>query len=182
MSERQARLNRKTAPAPQKQKKSGGSIALTVAAILIAAGVAGVGGYAVWDKIGPEPPVVTTVADIAAERGITPEELIERVGIDGITPETDYTEINNKITIAGYAALEEKTTDELKKEFGIEPLSDDTLWTEATLKVPMSKVAEQSGMSFEDFASQNALPDTIKADTTYEDAMNIMQESATPAE
>ncbi len=178
MSERQAKLNRKSAPAPEKQKRDKFGIVTTIAAVVIAIGVAAAGGYAVWDKIGPEPPVVTTVADIAAEYGITAEELIQKVGMEGITPETESSEFNSKLTIDGYAKLEDKTAEQLKAEMGIESLSDDTLWQEASMKVPMGKVAEQSGTTFEEFATQNALPETITAQTTYEDAMKIMQETA----
>ncbi len=181
MSERQAKLNRKSAPAPEKQKRDKFSIITTVAAVILAAGVAGLGGYAVWDKIGPEPPVVTTVADVAADYGITAEELIEKVGIEGLTPESESSELSDKLTVEGYANLENKDINELKAEYGIEDLPNDMLWQEASNKMPMGKFAEQNGMSFEEFASQNGLPEGITAETTMEDAMKIMQESTAEA-
>lgn len=187
MSERQAKLNRKTETKKETVKNPKKTLETAVCVVIIAA-VAGLGVYASWDKIKPaagtENAQITdaaqqtqTVADIAETEGKTVEELLAECGLDssGLTAESDATEFYAKLTIDGFAKSENKTAAELKKEYGIESLPDDTLWQEAQMKVPMSKIAEQNGKTFAEFAEESGLPAEITESTTYEDAIKILQ-------
>lgn len=190
MSEKQAKLKRKQTQTEEiKKEKNPKKIALTIAMIVIAAAIAGTGGYASWQKIKDSLPASTatdtaadaqapaTVATIAEQNGTTAEELLKKCGMEdsGLTAESSAEEFTQKLTIAGYAGMEDKSADDLKKEYGLEKEPDDELWSDAMMKVKMSKIAEQNGSSFEDFAKNNGLPAEITADTTYGDAMTIMQ-------
>ncbi len=193
MSEKQAKLKRKATQTEEiKKEKNPKKVALTIAMVVIALAIAGTGGYASWQKIKASLPAstatdtadsqqtVSTVATIAEQNGITAEELLKKCGMEdsGLTADSSAEEFSAKLTVAGYAGMEDKTADELKKEYGLEGESDDELWSDAMMKVKMSKIAEQSGSSFEDFAKNNSLPAEITADTTYGDAMTIMQNAA----
>lgn len=193
MSEKQAKLKRKATQTEEiKKEKNLKKVALTIAMVVIALAIAGTGGYASWQKIKASLPAstatdaadsqqtVSTVATIAEQNGITAEELLKKCGMEdsGLTADSSAEEFSAKLTVAGYAGMEDKTADELKKEYGLEGESDDELWSDAMMKVKMSKIAEQSGSSFEDFAKNNSLPAEITADTTYGDAMTIMQNAA----
>lgn len=188
MSERQAKLNRKTKTEQKETVKNPKKTLETVVCVVIIAAVAGLGVYASWDKIKPAVGTETTqttdseqqtqtVADIAESEGITAEELLEKCGLadSGLTGESDATEFYAKLTVEGFAKSEGKTAAELKAEYGIESVSDDTLWQEAQMKVPMSKIAEQNGQSFADFAEASGLPEEITESTTYEEAIKILQ-------
>lgn len=193
MSEKQAKLKRKATQTEEiKKEKNPKKVALTIAMVVIALAIAGTGGYASWQKIKASLPAstatdaadsqqkVSTVSTIAEQNGITAEELLKKCGMEdsGLTADSSAEEFSAKLTVAGYAGMEDKTADELKKEYGLESESDDELWSDAMMKVKMSKIAEQSGSSFEDFAKNNSLPAEITADTTYGDAMTIMQNAA----
>lgn len=194
MSEKQAKLKRKATQTEEiKKEKNPKKVALTIAMVVIALAIAGTGGYASWQKIKASLPAastatdaadsqqtVSTVATIAEQNGITAEELLKKCGMEdsGLTADSSAEEFSAKLTVAGYAGMEDKTADELKKEYGLEGESDDELWSDAMMKVKMSKIAEQSGSSFEDFAKNNSLPAEITADKTYGDAMTIMQNAA----
>ena len=191
MSEKQAKLKRKAAqPEEIKKEKNPKKVIATIAMIVIAAAIAGTGGYASWQKIKDSLPAssatdtaaadtqtAATVATIAEQNGMTAEELLKKCGMEdsGLTAESSADEFSQKLTVAGYAGMEDKSADELKKEYGLENEPDDELWSEAMMKVKMSKIAEQNSSSFEDFAKNNGLPEGITADTTYGEAMTIMQ-------
>lgn len=196
MSEKQAKLKRKATQTEEiKKEKNPKKVALTIAMVVVALAIAGTGGYASWQKIKASLPAstatdaadsqqtVSTVSTIAEQNGITAEELLKKCGMEdsGLTADSSAEEFSAKLTVAGYAGMEDKTADELKKEYGLESESDDELWSDAMMKVKMSKIAEQSGSSFEDFAANNSLPAEITADTTYGDAMTIMQNAAASA-
>ena len=192
MSEKQAKLKRKSAQTEEiKKEKNPKKVIAAIAMIVIAAAIAGTGGYASWQKIKDSLPASTasdtaadtqtaaTVATIAEQNGTTAEELLKKCGMEdsGLTADSSAEEFSQKLTVAGYAGMEDKSADDLKKEYGLESESDDELWSEAMMKVKMSKIAEQNGSSFEDFAKNNSLPEEITADTTYGDAITIMQNS-----
>ncbi len=193
MSERRAKRNRKEA-ATEVKKKSGApskAIANIVVSVVIAA-VAAVGIYASYNKIKSEAPVSTaaagqqtqTVADLAEEKGIPAEELLKKCGMTdaGLTAESDANDMYAQFTIDSFAKYEDKTADELKAEYGIESLDNGTNWQEAQMSAKMGKIAEMSGMSFEEFAEQNGLPAEITKDTTYQGALEIMQAQAQTAD
>ncbi|MDD6734981.1 MAG: hypothetical protein PUE13_01560 [Clostridiales bacterium] len=192
MSERQAKLKRKTQEKEEiKKPKNGKKIAIDIAVVLVVAAVAGVGGYASWQTIKANRPTETasadtgetqtqTVATVAESKGTTAEELLAKCGLEdsGLTAESTAQELYAAFTVDGYAKFEDKTSEELKKEYGLEDVKDDELWSEASLKMKMSKVAEIEGKTFEEFAKENSLPAEITADTTYSEAMEIMQNAA----
>lgn len=201
MSERQAKLNRKTKSEKAEIKKSPKKTLETAVCVVVIAAVAGLGVYASWDKVkagiasntssqqtqtadNTSSQQTQTVADIASGKETTADELLKKCGLEssGLTGESDASEFYAKLTIDGFAKFDDKTSDELKKEYGIESLSDDTLWQDAQMKVPMSKIAEQNGQSFEDFAKQNNLPSEITEATTYEDAIKALQNQQQNAE
>ncbi len=187
MSERQAKKNRKELSEIKtevKQTNPKKVISNIVTAAVIAA-VAALGVYATWDKIAPSLTASNeqtqvesqTIAEFAESQGTTADELLQKCGMTdlGLTGESDITEMQSKFTIESYAKFLDMTAEELKAENGIEDLANDTNWQEATMKIPMSKVAEQTGVTFEEFAKQNGLPEEITAEMTQEEAMNILQ-------
>lgn len=187
MSERRAKRERKAqvAEAPV-QKKNPKRVIANVVIVLVVAAIAALGGWAAYDKIKAELPASTdaetqvtstTVAQLAEAEGITAEELLEKCGMteSGLTGESTQEEFFALLTVENYAGYMGKTADELKAENGIEDVANDTLWQEAQMQIPMSKVAEQYGVSFEEFAEQNGLPEAITADMTQGQAMAIMQ-------
>lgn len=190
MSESRAKRERK---AQQNQvkvapKKNPMEIIISVVAVLLVVAVAGLGGYAVKDDIMallPEKPQpqIETIADYAESVETTTEELLAKCGMEdlGLTAESDINELYEKFTIDSYAKFTDTDAATLKAIYGIEDLADDTLWNEAQMKMPMYKVAEQAGLAFDEFAQQNQLPAEITKDTTYEEALKIMEEQA-PAE
>lgn len=184
MSESRAKRERKE---QQKQvvaapKKSKMEIIASVVAVLLVVAVAGLGGYAVKDDIKallpekPEPQI-ETVGDYAESIETTTEELLLKCGMEdlGLTEKSDINEMYEKFTIDSYAKFTDTDAETLKAIYGIQDLANDTPWQEAQMKTPMFKVAEQQGLSFEDFATQNQLPAEITKDTTYEEAMKIME-------
>lgn len=190
MSERRAKRNRKEmASEIKKTEKNPKKVLSNIVIAVVIAAVAGLGAYASYDKIKSELPTASedassnaaetqTIADLAESRGITAEELLANCGMTelGLTAESTADEMYAQFTIDSYAKFEEKTADELKAEYGIEQLANDTNWQEAQMLVPMSKIAEQSGMSFDEFAEQNGLPESITEDMTYEEAIMAIQE------
>lgn len=187
MSEKHAKRERKdlAATKPVVEKKNTGAMLSNIVVILVVAAVAGLGIFATWDKIvtvftpsETQTGQVQTIADVAESEGMTAEELLEKCGMTelGLTGESTADELYSSFTIESYAKYEDKTPEELKAENGIEDLPNDTNWVDASMKIPMSVMAEQSGMSFDEFAAQNGLPEEVTADMTYEDAMTVMQE------
>lgn len=193
MSEKQAKRSRRETAAAQTEKKRknpGKAVSNIVIAAVIAA-VAALGVYATWDKIEPmfhighnhseEEAQSQTIAEYAESTGTTAEELLEKCGMTdtGLSGDSDMSEMEELLTIDSYAKFNDKTADEVKKENGIEALADDTKWSEAVMQIPMSKVAEQSGMSFADFVSQYSLPEEITEDMTQGEAIEVMQNANT---
>lgn len=165
-------------------KKSKAEIIISVVAVLLVVAVAGLGGYAVKDDIKallpekPEPQI-ETIGDYAESIETTTEELLAKCGMEdlGLTEGSDINELYEKFTIDSYAKFTDTDAETLKAMYGIQDLANDTSWQEAQMKMPMFKVAEQAGLSFDDFASQNQLPAEITKDTTYEEALKIMEAS-----
>lgn len=190
MSERRAKRERKEFEASKVvvKKKDHSKVISNLIIVVVIAAVAGLGVFATWDSIVTvferpsdvvsEQQPARTVAMVAEEKGTTAEELLAKCGLaeSGLTAESTEDELYSKFTIESYAKFEDKTVEDLKAENGIEDLANDTLWMDATMKIPMGVVAEQSGATFEEFATQNGLPSEITAETTYEEALSIMQE------
>ena len=185
MSESRAKRERKEQPkdtikaAP---KKSKAEIILSIVAVILVVAVAGLGGYAVKDDIKallPEKPQpqIETIGDYAESVDTTVEELLAKCGMEdlGLTEKSDMDEMYEKFTIDSYAKFSDTDVEALKAIYGIQDLPNDTSWQDAQMKMPMFKMAEQAGMTFEDFAAQNQLPEEITKDTTYEEAMKIME-------
>lgn len=189
MSERQAKRSRKETAANKVEikQKNGKKVLSNIVVAAVIAAVAALGVYATWDKITPiftanngevvQQQESQTIAEYAESQGTTADELLAKCGMTelGLTGDSDMSEMQSQFTIDSYAKFTDKTAEELKAENGIEDLADDTNWTEATMKIPMGKIAEQSGMSFEDFAAQSGLPAEITEDMTQEDAIMLMQ-------
>lgn len=190
MSESRAKRERKLQNVEVKAtpKKSPMEIVISIVAVLIVVAVAGLGGYAVKDDIKallpekPEPQI-ETVGDYAESIETTTEELLAKCGMEdlGLTEDSDMNEMYEKFTIDTYAKFTDTDAESLKAIYGIESLANDTLWSEAQMKMPMYKVAEQAGQAFDEFAQQNQLPAEITKDTTYEDALKIMEEQMAAA-
>lgn len=187
MSESRSKRERKEQPKQVKAapKKTKAEIILNVVAVLLVVAVAGIGGYAVKDDIKallPEKPApqIETVGDYAESIETTVEELLAKCGMEasGLTADSDMNEMYEKFTIESYAKFTDTDAETLKAIYGIQSLANDTLWQEAQMKMPMFKVAEQAGMAFDEFAQQNQLPAEITKDTTYEEAMAIMEAQA----
>ena len=184
MSEKQAKRERKAQPAvvaPEK-KKSPMDVIVSVVAVILVVAVAGLGGYAVKDQIAailpekPEPQI-ETVGDYAESVETTVEELLAKCGMEeaGLTADSDINEMYEKFTIDSYAKFTDTDAETLKALYGIQDLADETPWQDAQMKMPMYKVAEQAGLAFDEFATQNQLPSEITKDTTYEEALKIME-------
>ena len=185
MSESRAKRERKQQPAEAKVavKKSPMEKIIGIVSVLLVVAVAGLGGYAVKDNVKawlPEKPQpqIETVGDYAESNDTTVEELLAKCGMEdaGLTADSDINEMYEKFTIESYAKFTDTDAETLKGLNGIEDLPNDTLWQDAQMKIPMYVIAEQAGMSFDDFAAQNQLPAEITKDTTYEEAMKIMEE------
>lgn len=187
MSEKRAKRERKELEAvkPVVKKSNKGAILSNIVIVVVIAAIAGLGIFATKDKLATvftttdvaQEQQVQTVADIAESEGMTAEELLEKCGMTdlGLTAESTADEMYSNFTIDSYAKYEGKTAEELKAENKIEDLPNDTNWIEASMKIPMSVMAEQSGLSFEEFAQQSGLPEGVTADMTYEEAMTIIQ-------
>ncbi len=181
MSERQARIKRKSEPVKEEERKSGSALMNWITAILIIAFL-GLGGYALKDNIKallPEKPEKeTTVSDLAKDRDMTVEEFIKEYGLsaDEVTKETTESEMTSMLTVANYAKYNEKETDELLAEYGISGADSDMLWKDAYLLMPMSKYAETIGTTFDELKEQASFPDSITEKTTLGDAEKIMEE------
>ena len=181
MSERQARQKRKNEPVAEQKKQKGSPLFSIIATVLIVAFL-GLGGYALKDNIKamlPErPEKETTVSDIAKDRDMSVDELIEEFGVadEEVTGKTTESEFKSKLTVANYAKYEGKTVEELLAENEIAEADENMLWQDAYLLTPMSKYVESMGMTFEDFKSQAGLPDAITEKTTLGDAQKIVAE------
>lgn len=180
MSERQARIKRKSEPIKEEKKKSGSALLNWITAILIIVFL-GLGGYALKDSIKailPEKPEKeTTVLDLAKDRDMTVEEFIEEYGLSGgeVTAETTESEMTSMLTVANYAKYNGEEMDELLAEYEISGADSDMLWQDAYLLMPMSKYAESVGTTFEELKTQSALPEEITEKTTLGDAQKIVE-------
>lgn len=187
MSEKQAKRERKAQPTIEvaEKKKSPMDVIISVVAVILVVAVAGLGAYAVKDQLvallpeKPEPQI-ETVGDYAESIKTTVEELIAKCGMEdaGLTADSNMNEMYEKFTIDSYAKFTDTDAETLKAVYGIQDLANDTPWQEAQMKMPMFKVAEQAGLAFDEFAAQNQLPAEITKDTTYEEAMKIMEAQA----
>ena len=187
MSEKQAKRERKAQPTIEvaEKKKSPMDVIISVVAVILVVAVAGLGVYAVKDQLvallpeKPEPQI-ETVGDYAESIKTTVEELIAKCGMEdaGLTADSNMNEMYEKFTIDSYAKFTDTDAETLKAVYGIQDLANDTPWQEAQMKMPMFKVAEQAGLAFDEFAAQNQLPAEITKDTTYEEALKIMEAQA----
>lgn len=189
MSEKRAKRERKeSAQNAVKRTRDKKKLAFDAAVALIVVVVLGLGVWACRDKIGFVPSnntateqqtetSVATVAQLAESEEMSVEDFLAKCGMSesGLTGESTQEEFYGKLTVANYASYVGKTAEELKAEYGIEDVSDDELWQDAQMQTPMSKVAENYGMSFEEFAEQNGLPESITADMTQGQAIALMQ-------
>ena len=184
MSESKSKkLRQEQAPqvAPKKKDKSGLIFNIVVTLVIVV--VVALGGWACYDTIKANMPVVEeeqvmTVAQVAQEEEMSVEDFLAKVGLadSGLTEESTADELLAKMTIENFAKFEDTEVEEFKAMYGIESLANDTPWNDAQMQIPMSKMAEnQYGMSFEEFATQNQLPPEITGDMTQEEAVAIMQ-------
>ena len=187
MSEKKAKRERKAQPTIEvaEKKKSPMDVIISVVAVILVVAVAGLGAYAVKDQLvallpeKPEPQI-ETVGDYAESIKTTVEELIAKCGMEdaGLTADSNMNEMYEKFTIDSYAKFTDTDAETLKAVYGIQDLANDTPWQDAQMKMPMFKVAEQAGLAFDEFAAQNQLPAEITKDTTYEEALKIMEAQA----
>ncbi len=183
MSESKSKKLRKEQAPQVAPKKDKSGIIFNIVVILVIVAVTAVGGWAAYDKIKANMPVVEeeqvmTVAQVAQEEEMSVEDFLAKVGLadSGLTAESTADELLSKMTIENFAKFEDTEVEEFKAMYGIEALANDTPWNEAQMEIPMAKMAEnQYDMSFEDFAAQNQLPPEITGDMTQEEALAIMQ-------
>ena len=181
MSESRAKKARKEAPAPvQPAKKNKGNVLFIIITVVVIAAIVIAGGFAIYGKIKAEQPVeqVQTVADVALEEGLSAEEFLAKIGMDGgeFTGESSANDLLAKMTLENFAKFEDKDVEDFKKEYGIEHLENDMLWNEASMNIKMDKIAElQYEMSFEEFAAQNGFPAEITGDMTQAEAIGVLQ-------
>ena len=186
MSESKAKKQRKEqVPQEEPKKKDKSGIIFNIVVILVVAAITVAGGWAAYDKIKANMPVVEepqvqTVATVAQEEELSVEDFLAKIGLQdaGLTAESTADELLAKMTLESFAKFEDTAIDEFKKMYGIESVPNDMPWTEAQMEIPMAKIAEnQYKMSFEEFATQNQLPAEITADMTQREALDIMQQS-----
>lgn len=189
MSERSAKKNKneKVSPALKPKKSTAEKVIIAVFVVIFLA-VIGLGGWAVSDKIikdkAAETPVTeeqqqtVTVGQIALEEGLSVEEFLKKVGLEGsgLTEESTSEELFEVMTVAGFAAFEETEVSEFKKKYKLEDVSDDTPWTTARGKVTMGTLAEIEGVSFEEFAQGMGFPPEVTAETTQDEFEKIIEE------
>jgi len=179
MSERQARLQRKSEPEKNKDQKKGSVLANIIITVIILAFL-GLGGYALKDKIKaliPEKPEKeATVSDMAKERDMSVDEFITEFGLDAeqITKDSTEQDLMSQFTVANYAKYEDKSIDELLDEYGIEGIDENMLWQDAVQLMPMSKYAEMMGTTFDEMKAQSGLPEGVTESTTLKQAQEIM--------
>ena len=183
MSEKQARLKRKSEPQQEvkKQKKSiWGNVIITVVIVVFL----GLAGYALKDNIKsilPEKPEKEkTVSDLAKDKDMSVEDFIAEFGLenDEVTKDTTETDLMSKFTLANYAKYMGQTTEELKAMYGLEAIDENMLWQEATQYMPMAYYAQNMGLSFDELKEQAGLPDEITKETTLKEAEEIMAAQA----
>ena len=183
MSESKAKKQRKAQVPQEAPKKDKSGLIFNIVIILVVAAIAIPGGFAAYEKIKANMPVVEeeqvmTVAQVAQEEELSVEDFLAKIGLaeSDITAESTVDELVAMMTIENFAKFEDTEVEEFKKMYGIESLANETLWSEAQMEIPMGKMAEnQYDMSFEDFATQNQLPPEITAETTQAEALEIMQ-------
>ena len=199
MGERNAKKNKKENQAPvMAPKKSTGEKVFIIVIVVIGLVIAGLGGYAIFEKIKKDKAdqqafeqlqqqlqqqaeQQETVETIASGEGLSVEEYLKKIGLEdsGLTGKSTAQELWSKLTIENYALMKDLDVNEFKAMYGIEKLENTMLWSEAELKVPMGKVAEvEYGITFEQFATENSLPEAITAETTFEEALAIMEAQA----
>ena len=126
----------------------------------------------------PEMPVQETVETIASFEGLSAHEFLKKIGLEdsGLTEKSTAEELWNVLTIENIALMKDLDVNEFKAMYGIEELDNNMLWNDAQFEVPIGKIAEvEYGLAFEQFAIENALPETITAETTFEEALAIME-------
>lgn len=189
MSESRAKKERKAKQLEVVSKKKNiKGIIFNIAVVLVIAAVAGVGGYAAHNKIAADKAVsqetddtqsqVQTVEDVAAEEGLTVEELLAKIGLEDLdlTADSSADELLEAMTVESFAKFEDTDVEDFKKQYGIEQLDNNMSWSEAQMSIPMGKIAEeQYGVSFAEFAAQNELPEEITADMTQAEAVAVLQ-------
>jgi len=181
MSEKQARQKRKNAPQTEVKKQKGTWVMNTVITVIVVVFLC-LAGYALKDNIKavlPErPEKEKTVSDLAKERDMSVDDFLAEYGLDSeeVTKKTTESEIMSKLTVENYAKYEGKTADELLEEYGIESADKDMLWSDAYELMPMSKYAENMGMTFDDLKTQANLPDEVTEKTTLKEVGEIMSQ------
>ena len=183
MSESKAKKQRKEQVPQEAPKKDKSGLIFNIVIILVVAAIAIPGGFAAYEKIKANMPVVEeeqvmTVAQVAQEEELSVEDFLAKIGLaeSDLTAESTADELLAVMTIENFAKFEDTEVEEFKKMYGIESLANETPWSEAQMEIPMGKMAEnQYDMSFEDFAAQSQLPPEITAETTQADALEIMQ-------
>lgn len=181
MSESRAKKERKiSAPSVQPVKKDKANALFTIITVVVVAAIVVAGGFAIYGKIQSEQPVeqVQTVADVALEEGLSAEELLAKIGMEGgeLTGESPADDLLAAMTLENFAKFEDEDVAEFKKKYGIENLDNDMLWSEASMNIKMDKIAElQYEMSFEEFAAQNQFPAEITGDMTQAEAIGVLQ-------
>lgn len=143
MSERQAKTKRKNEikKTPVKKKSALDIISNIIIVILILT-VLGIGGWAVYSKFSQMPKeegtteniTNPTISETAAEEGISIEEFLAKYGLsdaEGLTDDTEITEIMPLMTFENYAAFVDSDVETLKQGMGLtKDYSNDTLMSE----------------------------------------------------
>lgn len=194
MSERQARKLRK-APAEDSagHKKGKSSAGLNAIIALVIVVFLGLGAYAVTANFKAKAPTgdssadstatqTQTVSQYAEEQGMTAEDFLAQYGLDGsdVTADTDMNTAVSEMTVEKYAEFSGKTTDEVKDEYKLgKDVTADMKWSDAQGYIPIGKMLENSGMSYDDFlANYDLTSKDIPEDMKWNDAMPILQEAA----
>jgi len=183
------------------KRNSADRTVILVMTIIIAV-VAAVGGYAMVKKVKGERDaqraaiaeyerqmkLATTVEGILVEQGITIEEFLTEMGLEGsgVTKDTSIQDLEAMLTIEQRAKYEGEEVDAFKAKYDIKNLDNTMLWTEAFEQVKVSTLATLSNVTFEEYLMQNQLPSGITNNMTVAQAREVIaaQQAAaeTPAE
>ncbi len=202
MSEKQARIKRKSEPQQETKKKKGsiwGNVIVTVVVIAFL----GLGYYAIKDKLPKPPEKPVTVAKLAKEKDMSVEDFIAEYELDASQVNKDTTEADfeNMLSVANYAKYNGQTTDEWLTENGIKITDENSkdgkfdetmLWSDAmqyeTMGHLVKRQNEETGeeKTFEEFMQENGIPEelltVITEDTTIKDAQAVLSELAAAQE